>query len=659
METLKLEDFLNYRYLSGLELSPNGEFGAFVVKKARLSSNDYESDLWLLNCAENTVRPLTALHDAGRFFWLNETTVVFSGNRDAELKEKKKAGEAWSVYYAISILGGEAAEWLRLPMEVSDLRPLPGGNCILRAEYRAGRADIFTLPEEEKAKALKEQAEEKDYEVLEEIPYWENGGGFTSKKRGRLYFYDFAAGKARPFTSETEEALIADVKGDKVLYISQQFEGKLGFFNGLYEYDAATGETITLVAEKVLRINMAGYLENSIYIQATDMARYGLNQNLDWYRFQNGRLELWAQKDLSEGSSVGSDCRLGGGKGVRAFHDSLYITVTEGFSSAVYRLAPEGDLFPVITKEGSVDCFDAAGEALYFIGMRPGLLQEIYCCKDGQEACLTSFNLEALQNKYIGAPRHLPFEKDGWKLDGFVIEPADYDPSKKYPAILDIHGGPKTVYGTVFMHEMQVWANLGYFVFFCNPRGGDGGGDAFADIRGQYGTIDYEDLMVFTDEVLRRYPAIDPARLGVTGGSYGGFMTNWIIGHTNRFACAASQRSISNWISMAYTTDIGYYFAEDQTAATPWRDMEKMWEQSPLKYADKVTTPTLFIHSEQDYRCWLAEGLQMFTALKYHGVPARLCMFRGENHELSRSGKPKHRMRRLNEITAWFETYLK
>lgn len=136
-------------------------------------------------------------------------------------------------------------------------------------------------------------------------------------------------------------------------------------------------------------------------------------------------------------------------------------------------------------------------------------------------------------------------------------------------------------------------------------------------------------------------------------------MTNWIIGHTNRFKAAASQRSISNWFSMGYTTDIGYFFAPDQIDATPWSNPEKLWEHSPLKYADQVQTPTLFIHSDQDYRCWLPEALQMFTALKYHGVEARLCMFRGENHELSRSGKPKARIRRLEEITAWFNRFLK
>jgi len=196
-------------------------------------------------------------------------------------------------------------------------------------------------------------------------------------------------------------------------------------------------------------------------------------------------------------------------------------------------------------------------------------------------------------------------------------------------------------------------------VFFCNPRGSDGRGDEFADIRGKYGTIDYQDLMKFTDLVLEKYPQIDKGRIGVTGGSYGGFMTNWLIGHTDRFQCAVSQRSISNWISKFGTTDIGYYFNADQIQSTPWDNMEKMWFHSPLKYADRAVTPTLFLHSEEDYRCWLAEGLQMFTALKYHGVDARFCLFRGENHELSRSGKPRHRVRRLEEMTNWFETYLK
>jgi acylaminoacyl-peptidase len=310
------------------------------------------------------------------------------------------------------------------------------------------------------------------------------------------------------------------------------------------------------------------------------------------------------------------------------------------------------------TEEGSVDEFEVHGDSVYIVALRQLKLQELYSVKNRDEDQLTSLNSEVLKYKTLSIPEAMVFHNDDVELTGWVMKPVEYDEKKKYPAILNIHGGPKTVYGTVYFHEMQYWANKGFFVFFMNPRGSDGKGDKFADIRGKYGTIDYDDLMIFTDKVLDQYPAIDRFKVGVTGGSYGGFMTNWIIGHTNRFKAAVSQRSIANWTSFFGTSDIGYYFTEDQNTATPWNNHRKLWEHSPLKYADQVQTPTLFIHSEEDYRCWLVEGIQMYTALKYHGVVSRLVMFRGENHDLSREGKPKHRVRRLREITDWFERYL-
>ena len=168
--------------------------------------------------------------------------------------------------------------------------------------------------------------------------------------------------------------------------------------------------------------------------------------------------------------------------------------------------------------------------------------------------------------------------------------------------------------------------------------------------------------MVFCDRVFEKYPQIDTARVGVTGGSDGGFMTNWIIGHTDRFKAAASQRSISNWLSFCFTSDIGEGFAKDQMGLTgkmnPWDDREKLWFHSPLAYAQNCKTPTLFIHSDEDFRCPLSEGYQMYSALVQLGVEARMCVFHGENHELSRGGKPQHRLRRLKEITDWFESHL-
>lgn len=148
---------------------------------------------------------------------------------------------------------------------------------------------------------------------------------------------------------------------------------------------------------------------------------------------------------------------------------------------------------------------------------------------------------------------------DGVDIDGFVMKPVGYEPGTRYPGILHIHGGPKMVFGPGFHHEMQLWAASGFFVCYCNPRGSCGKGNAFADLQGKYGEVDFRDLMEFTDEVLRRYPEIDADRMGVAGGSYGGFMTNWVIGHTDRFRCAVSQRSIANYVGDYLLSDIGYY----------------------------------------------------------------------------------------------------
>ena len=253
-------------------------------------------------------------------------------------------------------------------------------------------------------------------------------------------------------------------------------------------------------------------------------------------------------------------------------------------------------------------------------------------------------------------PEKLNFMSEGEEIHGFVLKPINFNPKKKFPVILDVHGGPKTVYGEVYYHEMQYWAGKGYFVIYCNPKGSDGRGD-FCDIFGKYGTIDYEQIMQFCDEALKAYPQMDKDNMFETGGSYGGFMTNWIIGHTDRFKACASQRSISNWISFYGVSDIGVRFAPDQIKGEIWPDPKKLWQHSPLKYADKVKTPTLFIHSFEDYRCPIEQGYQMYTALIAHGVDSKMVLFKGENHELSRSGKPKHRIKRLTEITEWFEKY--
>lgn len=658
MENLKLRDFLDYNYLSSIEVSPDKKNTAFIVHRGDYDDNDYKSNIWVMNNETKKYFRLTGTNEERSFLWLDETKILFPSMRDKKLKVKVEEGEKWTCYYSIDINGGEAQEYMRVPLIVTSIKKIDGDNFILTAKYDNYGVNLNELTGEARAEATKKIKEDKDYEILDEIPFWSNGGGFTNKKRNRLYIYNRATEEITPVSDSISNVTYYSYKDGVVLYVVNRFKDKQEQREAIYTYDIATKEEKLVLPSEDYRVSFAEFFGDGILCGLNDTLKYGLNQNPNFYIIRDGKVELFKEHDTWMINTVGSDCRYGGGKSFRVKGNKLYFLTTVMHDAFLNTLDINGEERVLTKANGSVDTYAIAGDDIYFIGLRGLRLQELYLLKDEEEIQLTKFNENIIESKKLSIPEKFDIVNDGIEIEGWVLKPTDYEEGKEYPAILDIHGGPKTVYGDVFYHEMQVWANMGYFVFFCNPRGGDGRGNEFADIRGKYGTIDYDDLMKFTDEVLKAYP-IDRSRVGVTGGSYGGFMTNWIIGHTDRFACAASQRSIANWFSKFGTTDIGYYFNVDQNASSPWENPEKLWWHSPMKYADKVKTPTLFIHSEEDYRCWLTEGIQMFTSLKYHGVPARLCIFRGENHELSRSGKPRHRVKRLEEMTNWFELYLK
>lgn len=658
MQKLELKDFLNYRYASELAFAPDGVHAAYVVTRACEQDNGYKSALWVLDVASGESRQLTA-QDGPGFFWDGPEAIVFPALRDKDDRRRADRGEPMTVLYRIALSGGEAQEWLRLPYRVRRVRRLDDGRLLMACEWKLGGPDFADMDDAAREEALKALEQERDYEVIDEIPFWMNGQGFTNKKRTRLLLCNPADGQRRFLTAPEMDVRSFDVEGGRVLYAATTPTGKRAVTCAVYEQALAGGEAACLLPDGRLEVERVAYWRGEPVCLATDMARHGLNENPALYGFAGGEAVRRFYRDEEPGGNVSADARYGGGYSLRLEGEYLYYTVVRHTDTVLLRVEADGSADVLVEGEGSVDCFDVHEGRVLLCGMRGLGLQELYACEDGALRQLTHLNDGFLATRTLSTPEALTIQSDGVTIEGFVLKPVGFDPAKRYPGILDIHGGPKVAFGSVFFHEMQLWANEGYFVFFCNPRGGDGRGDAFADIRGKYGTIDYDDLMRFTDAVLARYPQLDAARLGVTGGSYGGFMTNWIIGHTDRFAAAASQRSIANWISKTNMTDIGYYFNTDQQLSTPWENHEKMWWHSPLKYADRCKTPTLFIHSDEDYRCCLAEGLQMFTALKYHGCEARLCMFRGENHELSRSGKPKHRARRLQEITDWFDGHLK
>lgn len=248
---------------------------------------------------------------------------------------------------------------------------------------------------------------------------------------------------------------------------------------------------------------------------------------------------------------------------------------------------------------------------------------------------------------------------DAMPIHAWVMRPpAAAVPAGRPPLVLSIHGGPHAMYGWVYCHEFQVLAAAGYAVVYANPRGSQGYGEAFVSCtRGAWGEADMPDLMAVVDAVVAQ-GWVDPERLGVCGGSYGGYMTNWIIGHTDRFKAAVSMRCVSNLLSMYGTSDIGIYFSEWEIGAAPWEDPERYRRLSPLTYAPNMQTPLLLLHAEEDWRCPIGQAEELFAWLRRLGRTVELVRFPGEGHNLTRSGRPRHRIEHLERELRWFRTYL-
>jgi acylaminoacyl-peptidase len=272
---------------------------------------------------------------------------------------------------------------------------------------------------------------------------------------------------------------------------------------------------------------------------------------------------------------------------------------------------------------------------------------------------LTDCNRAWRDEVALSRPERFRYERAGFRVDGWVMKPAAGASGGKGPALLNIHGGPHAQYGLGFFDEFQVYAGAGYAVIYTNPRGSQGYGEAFtsAVIR-DWGGGDYADVMAGLDEALRRHDEIDPARLGVLGGSYGGFLTSWIVGHTHRFRAACSERAVNDQWGMFGTSDIGHVFNTVELGALPWENLDEYVKRSPVSYAKDITTPLLIIHSEDDLRCPMGQAEQLWVALKKLRKDVMFVRFPDETHELSRAGKPRHRLARFRFILDWFAKHL-
>ena len=652
MNPVTIQDLMDIVFVSGPVLSPDRNRAAYVTKWQNYNKNRYDTCIHLLDCQTGASRQLTYDAKASDPVWEDGHTLLFSAERSEDDKPEKHGKK--TVFYRLDVDGGEARRAFELPMDVSEIRPLGDGRIVI-----LGEVDL-NAPPEGLDKTLR--ADWEDCHVIEEVPVWANGRRYVSRLRASLFLFDPRDGACKKLTPDFFNVKAFDVKDGKILYTGCEYRDVISPYSEVRLYDAHVDEDRVLVKPGFYHVDETLLTEGGATLSMSSLEPWGRGQYHDWYRCDivTGEITMAAAMDRCIGCAGVTDIVNGSGKSAVAANGCVWFIAQRGYRAEVCRLNADNTVDTVSPFEGTALWLDADAERVLFTACAPNGLTELYTVREGEIAKLTTHNDTFLNSRDVAQVEYIPFtDAAGLSIDGWVLKPADFDPEKRYPGVLEIHGGPRCAYGTPFMHEMQALCAAGYVVFFCNPRGSEGYGEAFADLRGQYGDIDYADLMAFTDHVLEAVPQLDAARLAACGGSYGGFMCNWIEGHTDRFAALASQRSVSNWVSDYGCSEIGLTFDVDALGGDPWSNHEAMWNRSPLKYADRAKTPILLIHALQDYNCPVNQGIEMFTAMKRFGVPARLCLFEGENHSLSRSGKPRHRIRRLEEIFSWFEKYLK
>ena len=326
----------------------------------------------------------------------------------------------------------------------------------------------------------------------------------------------------------------------------------------------------------------------------------------------------------------------------------------------VVMLDPSGDTSPVIAGDRYVTGFDAPadGSMVVFTATDPSQPAELFASVNGEARQLTNLNDSFVREASPIAPDHFVVESGGGEIDVWVVAPSG---TEDLPVLVNIHGGPASQYGFTFFDEFQVYASAGYGVVACNPRGSSGRGLEFvrAVTAEGWGIVDVEDVTAALDGALRRYPRFDPDRVGIMGGSYGGFLTAWMLTQTDRFRSAVVERALLSWESFSGTSDIAPNFSRAYLHAVPPGGRERLAAASPLTFADQITTPTLIIHSENDYRCPIEQAEQLFMTLLRTGTEVEMLRFPGEGHELSRSGTPRHRIERFEAILEWHDRHLK
>ncbi len=641
------EDYLSFKFVGDPHISPDGRVVAYVLTTIDQKKNRRESSIWLVP-ADGSAAPrrLSAegfSSNSPRWSPDGKTLAILSA-RSTELP----AGETpKSQIYLLSMTGGgEAIALTKLKNGVQSYQWSPEGSRIVVVST-SGPMDGVAAADRKS-----------DVRHYTHIQYKFNDSGWFDDKRRHLWVVSVPGGEANQITegqdwNDTDPQWSPD--GARIAFVSDR-TGKA--YDDSHNTDVwvipAVGGTLTKISDHAFEDENPRWSPDGKQILFTGQTAVHQFAKLYIADSAGGAASQLAVKDFD---TIAGELRW------PATGSVLFTAGVKG-ETQIFRADLAARTFVALTSgPRGIHAFDvneSAGKMAYLANDFQHL-DDLYISNlDGSgERQLTHVNSELWAQLELQPVERLAYKSaDGWPIDGFFVKPFGWQAGKKYPMVLVIHGGPEGMFGVDWYHEFQVYAAKGWAVFFCNPRGSTGYGEKFE--RGEinnWGGMDYQDIMAGVDAALKQYPWVDGNDLGVTGGSYGGYMTNWIVSHTNRFKAAVTLRSVSNFISDEGTRD-GSYGHEDYFKGILFDDFDQYWDASPLKYARNVRTPTLILHSDNDFRVPIEQGEQWFRALQHYGVPSELVLFPRENHNLTRTGEPKHLVESLNWQIYWFEKYL-
>ena len=656
------EDLFQLKLPNSVSLSPDETKIVFTLEHMDKKENKYFSNIYLFDLVQKQTLQFTfGNHNDGEAIWSPDgKQIAFVSTRD-----KKTA------VYVMPITGGAEKKLKEFDGSIANLNWTPDGTKLV---FCLRYNDSHFIKDEKKKK------EAPVYRHITRLFYRLDGFGYIPKDKFQIYSLDIKNTQLKKLTSGNKDNVGATISSDGkwVAYVSNRTKNpdidmlKDDLFiipiNGGKEEKIPTpagpiaqpkfspdGKTIAYIGHD--NPNDAWGVTNmhlwKVGVNGHPKAR-DLMPKFDRMTFDQSISDVGDVHDISPLYWSADSKRL------------FFLSSDTGATNLYYVPASGGKPTRIFNKKCHIKGFSLNGKTktvafIYSDLNNPG---DIITCPPqyhGEKKAVkhTDLNKFLRQEVQLGNTKEVFFKSfDGTEVQGWLLLPPKFNPRKKYPSILEIHGGPRVQYAHTFFHEMQYLAAKGYVVFYTNPRGGSGKGETWAEaIAKGWGELDYRDCMAAAD-YLEKQKYINPKKMGVTGGSYGGYMTNWIIGHTNRFQAAVTQRSVVDLKSFFGSSDIGYALNREFDGY-PWNNKENYEKCSPITYFQKVKTPVLIIHSEKDLRCNIEQGEQMFAMLKVLNKTVEMVRFPDEPHGLSRHGRPDRRIARLEWMEKWFKKYLK